>query len=156
MSSKEAADAFGINQRTVSKWLEESKLSGGKENGRVFVLVDPNDDRLVIKIGNNAEGEPSPSSDPEPVHHDVQVIPPPSIDLSDAVDLIERLSDRVAELSAASAMWQERASGLQTRYDELASRHAETVALLEAGPIEPPKPKRGFWARLFLGPDPDY
>ncbi|MGB3330149.1 MAG: helix-turn-helix domain-containing protein [Thermomicrobiales bacterium] len=152
MTAREAAAHLGIHDRTVKKWLNEGRLDGVKEDGQWVVLMRDDDDAEH----DDTDG-PAPGQHPRP-----RTGPPGQapVDLAPMADTIRDMTKQIADLSAASAMWQERAMSLQRRLDDV-------LPLLESGPIQPApraeprpdpppaKPKRGFWARLFLGPDPE-
>ncbi len=203
MSTTEAAAAFGVNPRTISKWIESGRIKGIKEEGRWIVLIPSTDGRLneggpLFQAGSPSVGgsqtatdkkqisaqTESPSDEMLDVDDDnIRTIPTqggpyrndraaqgppinsgppvigPAIDLGPIAELIADLTRRNVELASVAAMWQERSANLENRTVEL----DEKIKYLEAGPIAEPEIEkiepdrdlkhRGFWARLFLGPD---
>lgn len=161
MTANEAASHYGIHPRTVKKWINSGRLDAVMEDGQWIVLVKDDDADDNNMAHGPAQG-PNVGRGAGPRGQQGA-----GVDLAPMAETIERLTERIAELSATSAMWQERALTLQRRLDDV-------TPLLEAGPVRPEetevayrateraaappapaKPKRGFWSRLFLGPDPE-
>lgn len=114
----EAAQRLDIAYDTARKRLKAGTLEGERRDGRWYVLVPGPESR--------PEGgpEPKPNQSGEQ-SEDSGHIPDATEPIPDAlVALLERQTHRIAELSAAAALWQERARFL-----------GERLAALEAGPI---------------------
>lgn len=142
IGTRDAAQLYEVNERTIRKRLQTGKLAGHRINDRWVVAVDPAELDAAGMSPTHEDDEPpiiniDQYGPPPPVSTAMQ-LPAPELDLTPLATTIDRLSAELTTATAAAAMWQERARALQERVDQ------QTRAL-EAGPA----PDRPWWRRLI-------
>lgn len=120
--TRDAAAIFGTSDRTIRKWIaaDPPKIEGQKVNDVWMVKVSRDQieeagiDLATLEAEHGQAPEEGMSGTVILRTRDQELAP---VDMEPMANLIAELSSQVAQLSAKSAMWQERAEQLEDQLD---------------------------------------
>jgi excisionase family DNA binding protein len=127
VSANEAAQRFGLSEKTVRRWIKSGRLTADK-HGRAY-RVSLSELAAVIGRENGHDGGPSPDTVRSA---DIRSAPDTTDSTSamsgipELVALVDRLQAEARQHAETSAMWQERAGTLA---DRLAAAELQLLAL---------------------------
>jgi len=173
MSIREAAARADVTEKTVRRWIKSGRLHALKLGGQYRITVA--DLERAMDMPDVSSIRPAPTHQPDSGHDSPRVDmsegldtgqgegrhAAETIDLAPLTDLIDDLTRRNADLSAAAAMWQTRAAHLENELKQLtagnvAPENAQEAThddakgpqlLLENDPV--PTGLLAWWKRLW-------
>jgi len=133
MSIREAAARADVTEKTVRRWIKSGRLHALKLGGQYRITVA--DLERAMDMPDVSSIRPAPTHQPDSGHDSPRVDmsegldtgqgegrhAAETIDLAPLADLIDDLTRRNADLSAAAAMWQTRAAHLENELKQLSA-----------------------------------
>jgi len=173
MSIREAAARADVTEKTVRRWIKSGRLHALKLGGQYRITVA--DLERAMDMPDVSSIRPAPTHQPDSGHDSPRVDmsegldtgqgegrhAAETIDLAPLTTLIDDLTRRNADLSAAAAMWQTRAAHLEQRLLAIEAsavpvdRDREETAPEAVGSPQASDPAptglRAWWRRLLGG-----
>jgi len=162
LSIREAATRADVTEKTVRRWIKSGRLHALKLGGQYRITLadldrarDTPSEGHVHPAGTHDldSGHTSPRVDMSEGLDTGQgegrrVVEP--LDLAPLTELIDDLTRRNADLSAAAAMWQTRAAHLENQLKQLTAGDVAPETAPEAGesPQTSETKPQGFWDRV--------
>ena len=162
MSIREAAARADVTEKTVRRWIKSGRLHALKLGGQYRITVA--DLERAMDMPDVSSIRPAPTHQPDSGHDSPRVDmsedldtgqgegrhAAETIDLAPLTDLIDDLTRRNADLSAAAAMWQTRAAHLENQLKQLSAGNVAPENAPEAGGSSQTNESEphGFWTRV--------
>lgn len=141
LSARAAAARCGVSERTLRRWIADGRLPAAKVDGAFRIAaadLEMRDGQAPQHAAANAEGGAPHAATPQQ-------------EAQHLADLVRELQRELVQTTAAAAMWQERARGLEQQL-ALPAPAAPNGAESPQGPPAPaetttasPRPWWRFW-----------
>ena len=142
LSLRDAANAAGVTEKTIRRWIKGGRLHAVKLGGQYRITLAALERARSTEPGGHLDQGPRLARGQEPSPPRVDARPDtghghPGVDLRPVIDHIARLEGEVRQLTEAATVWQVRALQAEEKLKALGAGDGPAQAAPQASPSAP-------------------